>query len=169
MIRVADFLLGGINIVGTTRREWQSLVAKVERGVSLEEALEQTGIPLEDFEAHLAERMKLGAVDDALLHFTALYAIKVGVNTLTKIALDGPRYAESSRDGAVTNTLTPISSDLEAAKALVAFGIKARGMIAFSTQPNPGSSKDGPNDLKKDLWDFAAIGPWKDLKNPADQ
>ena len=157
--------MGITDIVEPKKREWQLLLAKIDRGVSLEDALEQTGIPLEEFEAHLQERMKSNAVDDALLHVTAGYAMGLGVKILTEIAQAGPRYAEMEREGNSTRTTTPISTDLDAAKALVAFGLKARSLTA-----PPKVAKAAGNDPAQrgpiDLWDAASLGPWKDLKNP---
>jgi len=145
------------------------LVQKIERGVTLENALEQTGIPLEEFEEHLAERMKFGKVDDALLHVTAGYAIGLGVKILSEIAQAGPRYEDTVREAeGGSSTHKPISTDLDAAKALVAFGLKARALTA-PPKLRGGGGKDPVQPGPKDLWDAAQLGPWKDLKDPAGQ
>jgi hypothetical protein len=160
--------MGITNIVEPKKREWQLLVQKIDRGVTLEDALEQTGIPFDEFEAHLAERMKAGAVDDAMLHVTAGFAIGVGVRILSKIADAGPRYEEIEREGTSSRTMKPLSTDLDAAKALLAFGLKARTMTAVSKLRKEGGAT-GSVKVQVDLWDSANLGPWKELKDPSAQ
>lgn len=145
------------------------MVQKIERGVSLEDALEQTGIPIEEFEAHLKVRMQFGAVDDAMLNFTAMFAIKTGVNKLADIVAEGPRMKTKEIQGDVMIVNEPISTDLEAAKALVAFGLKAKAMISAKLLRSSNDSGEKGRVIQPDLWDIKALGPWKNLKNPAEQ
>lgn len=160
--------MGGDIIVGTPKREWQILVRKVERGVTLEDALEQSGIPQEEFEDHIKERMALGTLDDALLQLTASHAIKVGVQKLVEIAGEGPRYSETRREGDSVTTTTPISTDLDAAKALVAFGLKTKSMAQVAALKTIAAKGGKAEELPPDLWDVAKLGPWDKLRNPMD-
>lgn len=157
-------VVGGVtNIVEPAKRDWQSLVRKIERGATLEDALAESGIPEEELGTLLSDRLKKQAMDEAMLHVTAAFALKVGVQTLCQIALAGPREAETlvDKETGVVTTKRPLNTDLEAAKVLVSFGLKARNSASKALKVSAGSNEGQPDifDLRRDP------GPWR-LKDP---
>lgn len=156
-------MAGGVtNIVEPANRDWQSLVRKIERGATLEDALSESGIPEEELGTLLSDRLKKQAMDEAMLHVTAAFALKVGVQTLCQIALAGPRLSVTTVNGETVETVKPISTDLDAAKALVNFGLRARN-LASKASGGPGKGQVAGGDLFDRLRQDP--GPW-DLKDP---
>lgn len=130
--------------VSARKRNWQLLDRKIARGISIEEAAIQCGIPMEEVFAHVSE---LAAQVDTLnfeLRRVGQGAIKNALDKLTKLASGDPREGKDFE-----------STDLEAAKALAKFGIDALRLSRAGGVAKEGGGDSGEQDL------FDAANPWK--------
>ncbi len=136
-------------------REWTFFEQKLQAGKLIEQAAEETGIPIDEAVAWLAES-RSGAKDDGALRILAAEALHHGITTLielTKIR-DGRVGTETDEDDeAGTRRTTKFDHpDGPAARALVQAGLKIRQMIAAPKEAGQGA---------KDLFDRpAAASNW---------
>lgn len=150
--------LEGLAITTETKRDWKSFEAKLARGLSIQTAAEEAGISDDEVSAYITKRLGTKEGASVELKLIAEKAIQKGLETLIKIAGDGPRFAVSDGQGGGS---TPINSDLDAAKALTRLGIDA---IKLSKQSNEskssasGASSPGTVNVFGDLWDLRAPG-----------
>jgi hypothetical protein len=132
--------------VAVPKPDWEGLERKLRTGMSLERAAEAMGIELRDAQEFVSKRLEDNKLDGVFLHLAAQDAIKVGLKTLKQIAKAGVRSGLNTRD-----------ADLEAAKALVKFGLDAK------KTPGAQLMRDGKGgarvSVQLDLWDTA--GNWE--------
>jgi hypothetical protein len=138
----------------------QRLNRKISRGIPLDEAAVQLGIPIEEVFSHVSA--KLSEIDtlNFELRLAGQGAIKKALRKLSKLASGDQRVSGTlflGADGKSRESQNLVSDDLEAAKALAKFGIDAlklarSGKIARDT----GDAAD------EDLFD-RSTNPW-DLK-----
>jgi hypothetical protein len=136
-------------------REWQTLRQKIAQGVPFEDALEQTGIPLEEYQAAAKERLDLQDLDDVQLLEASGYALHTALHTLTEIANSGARDKDD-RD-----------SDVSAAKALLDFAYKSRKLLGVGVRSGRAGTTTPQHGFNPDLFDL--MGPWKSLRDPTKQ
>ncbi len=128
--------------VRVPKRNWQLLDRKIARGISLDEAAVQSGIPMEEVLARVSKNM---AEVDSLNFQLRLVGQDALKNALTKLTALAGGLAREGKDFE--------STDLEAAKALAKFGIDA-----LKLSKSGGARRD--DDGERDLFD-AAADPWK--------
>lgn len=153
--------------------DWQRLESKLSLGIDLHQACLQLDIPFDDAKEYVERQLEDRCLDDWCLHKSAHAALQTGLEQLQRIAQAGPMETEfeDSEDiqdklsGDVTKikkTKKVAATDLEAAKALVRFGLDARKLVGSMARKTAGNEA-----ITKDLWDLAQEsdgrvihGPW---------
>lgn len=126
------------------RRDWEGLKRKISRGIPLDEAAAQCGIPIGEVFQYVSSRMAQVDTLNFELRLIGQGAIKNALTKLTELAQDGAREGKDFE-----------STDLEAAKTLAKFGIDALKLARAGLAPPKGDEPE-----KTDLFD-AAANPWK--------
>jgi hypothetical protein len=116
------------------KRDWQSLGKKLRRGMPLEDAAIQAGIPIEEAREWAKQEVMQHETDCVTLHRTSLSMLEVGFRKLEQIANDGPRHAAAN------------NADLDAAKELVRASIAIQRLTGAVPKGGP-RGKEGPRDL----------------------
>lgn len=135
-----------ISVSGKTEL-WELLNRKISRGIPLEEAAVQLGIPIDEVFTYISG--KLSEIDtlDFELRLVGQRAIKNALTKLTSLAKGDAREGKDFE-----------STDLEAAKALAKLGVDALKMARTSKAKKTGS--DGQPDLfdsSQDQWQLKKI------------
>ncbi len=123
------------------------LARKISRGKLVEEAAAEAGIPLEEAQKWLEERRKSKVYDEDSLRLLSAQALYAGMQALIRHSRnhDGRVKVEGGEFGQ-----TYQFDDVDAAKALVAAGIKIRTMLGA------GKGKPTPGEVIDDLFDRAS-------------
>lgn len=138
----------------TTEKKTEPIAAlerKIAAGWTLEEAATAAGVDIAEARTWAQGRLDGGKLDGVALHLSAHDAITTGLEILKKIAKAGPRFGDP--------TSTVHSTDLDAAKVLLRYGLDARKLAAGSTKDPKAGSGGGQLDL------FDVRGPW-DVEDP---
>lgn len=140
-----------------TSENWQRLLRKISRGISLENAAIQCGIPVEEVFSFVSS--KLSEIDtlNFELRLVGQNAIKRSLTKLSKLAAGDQRArdtVEYGDDGKPIRSTSFGPDDLEAAKALAKFGMDA---LKLSKSRSLEDKKTGE---QQDLFD-RATDPWK--------
>jgi hypothetical protein len=127
--------------VGEGKRDWESLAFKVKRGVPLDQAAEEVGIPIDEAQAWAASK-----VDELnlMLQLQAFDAIQTSMKCLAAIC-NNPLADSGARQRAASD-LAKLAKDMARSKG--GSGGKGAGGEGGASRP--------------DLFDSAQVsGPWK--------
>lgn len=143
----------------SAKRDWASFEKKLKRGSALYDAASEAGIPIEEAFTYVSDKLAKSEATSYELKAVANHALAVALKTLVKVAEEGPReaYSETDDDGNVRN-ITPLSTDLEASKALAKLAIDAiKVSNTIITKRELGQSGGGVSatlGFSVDLWDL---------------
>lgn len=143
--------------VSGKNRNWECLNRKISKGINLETAAEQAGIPLEEVFSYISGKLEEIDTFNFELKLIGKNAIKRGLTKLSKLAADGQRTrgtTDYDDEGKPVRSVTFGPDDLEAAKALAKLGIDALKLSRAKVAEDKKGAEQG------DLFD-AASDPWK--------
>lgn len=123
---------------------------KISRGISVEDAAAQTGIPVDEVFEYVFNGMKEVDTLNFQLRLIGQGAIKNALTKLSELAAGSERLASETNG---PSSVSFASVDLEAAKALAKFGIDALKLARAGNAPRD-------DEIKKDLFD-PTQDPWK--------
>ncbi len=130
------------------KRDWEGLARKISRGLLPEDAATEAGIPWEEAKTWLEARRATKSYDDDSLRLLSAKALAEGLEALMREAQnsEGRVKGEGGEFGRTFEF-----GDIDAAKALVAAGLKLRSMLASE----PGTKKTA-GQVIDDLFDRAS-------------
>ena len=138
--------------------DYKSLQRKLRRGVPLEDAALEAGIPLDQAQAWV-EKLRAdeaGTGDERLLLFsndainTGITCLKAAIKEKNRKVSEGFGEGMSVREAVI---------DIDAAKALLKFGFEARRMI--DKRKHAAQVTAAVAQGASDLFDLAASSPWR--------
>ncbi len=132
---------------------------KISRGISIEEAARQTGIPIDEVYIYVSNGLKQVDTLNFQLRLIGQGAIRNALTKLTELAAGTQRASETEEtvmgDAGPERTVEKLrADDLDAAKALAKFGIDALKLAQSGKAPRDDDK------TQKDLFDVAE-NPWE--------
>lgn len=144
--------------VSGKRRDWEGLQRKISKGVGLEEAARQSGIPIEEVYQYITDRSSKVDTMNFELRMFAQGAVKNAMAKLQALSQGEQRVRNQTDfddEGKPTHSKSFGPDDLEAAKTLARFALDALKIAKIGAAPRDGEGAD-------DLFDKAqSSNPWK--------
>lgn len=133
-------------------RDWQSLESKLSRGLLLEQAVLETGIPLEEAKKWLEERRKNGEFDDSTLRIVAAEALYHGLEKLIKLANADKRISSESFGESGSTSFESV--DLQAARTLVKTALDLTKILKSNKKADNEKPSVAPDLFDISRWHF---------------
>lgn len=131
--------------VGDSKRDWQALERKISKGIGLEKAAEDAGIPLEEVYARISNGLKQVDTLNWQLRLVAQRSLEKSLDKLTELAEGEYRLGKHLE-----------STDLLAAQSLAKIAIESLKLATRGQAPRPPGGEGSPDlfDKRDDPFDL---------------